>query len=88
MQQCINVITCRSCLCQGHVTAKIMQVEHKIPISYSVFQEIRGLTTTSYIVCDCTTSGHNGPVEYKCTVYTVYVHFYTMCVFSSNAVTM
>ena len=47
----------------------------------SAFCGGRGLTASSYILYDCTTSGHTGTVEYICNAHTVYIHFYTIYLF-------
>jgi len=71
---------------------KIAQIENKkFPFKKKiVFPGVRGLTTSSDIVYDYTTSG---PVEYISTVYTEYIHFYavyihfqTIYIFTSNAI--
>jgi hypothetical protein len=69
---------------------KVAQIEHKIAIKKNVFPEVRGLTTSSYIVYNYTTSG---PVEYISTVYTEYIHihaaythFQTIYTFTSNVI--
>jgi len=44
-------------LCQGYIPENNVQIEHKTPISDSVFPGGWGLTTSSYIAYDYTTSG-------------------------------
>lgn len=53
------------------VQMKTAEIEHKISIKKkSIFPGVRGLTISSCIVYDYTTSG---PVEYISTVYTEYI---------------
>jgi len=44
-------------LCQHCILKNVMQIERKIPIATN-FLGVRGLTTSSCMVCDYTTSGH------------------------------
>jgi hypothetical protein len=54
------------------------------------FVGVRGLTSSSYILCDYTSTGYKGTIENICnmyiyTVYTVHIHFYTLYLFICDA---
>jgi len=61
------------------------QIGHKIPTYIKYFLGVRGLTTSFYTVYDYTTSGHTDLLSIL-QFYAVYMHFYTIYLFISNAI--
>ena len=66
----------------------VAQFEHKIPV-YNSVSPGEGLTTSSCIIHDYTTGGHTCTGNTVCVYcYGVYINFYVMYLFISNAVEM